>query len=209
MKRNKLNLLLFIAIGMNTLSLSAFGHPPTKIPATAQNSSNVQPARFHHVRLNVTDPKASVAYYKKFFSAVPVKFRGASDAVLTDRSYFLFNKVDKPAPKNSRTALWHIGFAGVDGHSEYNWRTKQGIKWAVDLVTVGKEPMQAFFMYAEGPDHEEVEIWTGDPHNRYNHVHLLAADVNVTRDWYMKHLGAKGGSKAHPESRSAAKGNEV
>jgi len=177
MKSHKFKILILLALGIGVLlpSILAAQDPP---------------ARFHHVRLNVTDPKASIDYYKKFFSAVPVKFRSVSDALLTDRSYILFNKVSQPAPINDGTALWHIGWGGIDGPSEYKWRTAQGMKWAKDLVTVGKD--QAYFMYASGPDKEEVEVWTGTPYQRYNHVHLLAKDPNVTRDWYINHLGALG-----------------
>ena len=81
---------------------------------------------------------------------------------------------------------------------------KRGIKWAVDLTTVGQN--QAHFMYADGPDHEEIEVWTGTPYQRYNHVHLLAKDINATRDWYMKHLGAKGDPKHIPNPGPPPKG---
>ena len=157
-------------------------------------------ASFHHVRLNVVNPDSSIAYYKKFFSAVPITFRGVANATLNDRSYFLFNKVDRQAPDNSTTAIWHIGWGGVDGKSEYNWRTGQGMKWAKDIVTIGDD--FAYFMYAEGPDGEKVEIFTGVPSNRYNHIHLLATDPNATRDWYIKHLGLKGNPKNMPNPGS-------
>ena len=29
------------------------------------------------------------------------------------------------------------GWGGIDGPSEHKWRTEQGIKWAVDLTSVG------------------------------------------------------------------------
>ncbi len=177
MKSYKFKILILLALGICAIFPSIL-------------AAQEQPARFHHVRLNVTDTKASVAYYKKFFSAVPIRFRGVSDALLTDRSYILFNTVSKPAPINARTGLWHIGWGGIDGQSEYKWRTGQGIKWQRDIVTVGKDA--AYFMYASGPDREIVEVWTGTPYQRYNHIHLLAEDPNITRDWYIDNLGAKG-----------------
>ena len=203
MKSTKLHPLFRLAIGVVTLSTLVFTIQPLQAlqPPKAYHSpkaqpsdgdSNAQSARFHHVRLNVTDPKASIEFYDKYFSAVPIKFRGVADAILTDRSYFLFNKVDKPAPDNYKTALWHVGWGGVDGHGEYKWRTEKGITWNTDITEVGTPEGQLFFMYAQGPDHEIAEVFTGDPHQRYDHIHLLAEDVNATADWYIKHLGAKG-----------------
>jgi len=87
--------------------------------------------------------------------------------------------------------------AGIDGPSEYKWRTGRGMEWNLDITTVGKD--MAYFMYASGPDHEIVEVWTGTPYQRYNHVHLLTKDVNLTRDWYIDNLGAKGPKTPLPD----------
>jgi predicted enzyme related to lactoylglutathione lyase len=35
-------------------------------------------AHFHHVHLNVTDTKATIAFYEKFFGASEVRYRGLS-----------------------------------------------------------------------------------------------------------------------------------
>ena len=149
--------LFVVALGFSALVATAHGHEghPLKDAALAATAAPAPKgaANFHHVRLNVTDPKASSAYYQKFFSAVPVKFRGVADAVFTDRSYIIFNTVDKPAPVNEGSALWHIGWGGIDGPAEHKWRTEQGIRWAVDLTSVGGD--FAHFMYASGPDKEE------------------------------------------------------
>ncbi len=187
MKSYKFKILVLLTLGISAILPSVLA---------AQD----QPARFHHVRLNVTNPKASVEYYQKFFSAVPVKFRDISEALLTDRSYILFNTVSKPAPINARTALWHIGWGGIDGPSEHKWRTAQGMKWETGLTPVGiPGGGHVHFMYASGPDKEIVEVWTGTPQQRYNHVHLLTQDVNATRDWYIDNLGAKGEKKHLPK----------
>lgn len=182
--------------------------------ATNGTQAEEAAASFHHVHLNVIDPEASVRHYVRYFGAVPVKFRGISDALLTGQSYILLNKVDELAQPNSGTSLWHIGWGGIDGPNHFDWLTKQGVKWNTELVTVGNN--QGHFMYAEGPDGELAEIFTGlvddpdsdvklppilttPPHHRYNHVHLLADDINVTRDWYMKHLGALGDNTLIPD----------
>ncbi|MGI9518642.1 MAG: VOC family protein [Pirellulaceae bacterium] len=196
---NALNtkIMIVVALGLGTL-------------LSTQLAAQDQPANFHHVRLNVTNPQASIEYYQKFFSAVPVKFRGVSDAILTDRSYFLFNKVDEAPPKNATTALWHVGWGGMHGPSEQQWRTERGITWDTDITTVGIPDElgggHVHFMYAEGPDKEIIEIWTGTPTQRYNHVHLLTNDVNATRDWYMDNLGATGNKTQMPRPGPAPEG---
>lgn len=159
--------------------------------AAADDRSTDAAASFHHVRLNAKDPQASIAWYRKFFGAVPVRFRDVSDAVLTDRCYFLFNQVPQRAPDNSQTSLWHVGWGGVDGQAEFEWRTEQGIEWQTPITEVGTANGPFHFMYAHGPDREVVEVWTGARHHRYNHIHLLAEDVNATAAWYVTHLGAK------------------
>lgn len=156
-------------------------------------------ANFHHVHINAVDPSASIDYYKKIFSAVPVKFRGVSDAVLTDRSFILFTKVDKPAPAQMDTALYHIGWGGVDGPSEFKWRDALGVKWETPVTALGNE----HYMYAFGPDKEVIEVWTGFRHNRFGHVHLFSDDVNAASRWYKEHLNLKGHNRDVPKPPKA------
>lgn len=171
-------------------------------------------ASFHHVHLNVTDPEATIEHYVKFFGAVPVTFRGVSDALFTERSYILLSTVDDPPPSNAGTALWHIGWGGADGPNQFEFMTRQGATWDTELVTIGRD--QGHFFYAEGPDGDLAEVFTGlvddpesgvtlppiltaPPHHRFNHVHLLATDINATRDWYMQTLGALGDPTPIPD----------
>lgn len=160
--------------------------------AQAQQSAN-----FHHIHLNVVDPEKTIKYYEKFFDGVRTKYRGEADAILTDRSFLLLNKVDKPAPWKMNNSIYHIGWGGVDGPSDYAWRDKLGMKWESELASLGAE----HYMYAYGPDNEVIEVWTGFRHHRFGHVHLFAEDVNGTKNWYKEHLGLA----ASPDSRQPAK----
>ncbi len=45
----------------------------------------IEPAHFHHVHLNVTDPAKSLRFYEFMFGAIQVRFRGVSDALFTER----------------------------------------------------------------------------------------------------------------------------
>jgi hypothetical protein len=45
-----------------------------------------------------------------------------------------------------------------------------------------------FFAYAEGPDHELIELETNQNHH-FGHLHLLSADPLAAAQWYHEHLG--------------------
>ncbi len=152
-------------------------------------------ASFHHVHINSVNPAASIKYYKKYFSGVDVKFRDVADALLTDRSFILFDKVEEAAPSELRSSIWHIGWGGVDGPSDYAWRDREGVEWETPIQPLGN----LHFMYAYGPDKEVVEIWTGFHHHRFGHVHLMAEDINATREWYRTNLGLQGPSVNVPK----------
>lgn len=165
----------------------------TRIVAVALLSSlsfavaadDVEPAHFHHVRFNVTHPEKTLEYYQKYLGAVTVQYRNAVDVLFTERSFILFNKVDEEPASKLASALWHIGWGGIDGPSEYNWLLSQGVEFSIPLTPLG----DSYYMYLAGPDKEAVEIYTGPRHHRFNHIHLLADDVNVTTQWYIDNLG--------------------
>jgi catechol 2,3-dioxygenase-like lactoylglutathione lyase family enzyme len=165
-------------------------------PAGAQLTEE---PHFHHAHLNVVDIDASIAYYEKIFGAPRIKFRDIADAVLTDRSFFLFNKVDKPAPWEMISGIYHLGWGGVNGPSEFEWRDKLGVEWQTGLNSLGEN----YYMYAYGPDKEVVEVWTGFRHNRFGHVHLFSDDVKAATEWYVENLGVKGPARIAPKPPKA------
>ena len=150
-------------------------------PALAQE---IEPAHFHHVHLNVTDPERSIEFYSKIFGAVPVKFRNVADAVFTERSFFLFNKVDSQAPNDQSSGIWHLGWGGVDVPNEAKWYKSQGVEVHTELYALGR----GWVTYWNDPDKVMIEVNTMG-HKRYAHVHLMAKDVNATAKWYGDHLG--------------------
>jgi catechol 2,3-dioxygenase-like lactoylglutathione lyase family enzyme len=143
-------------------------------------------ARFHHVRLNVTDVPKSIGFYARVFGAVPVKFNGVAEGLFTERSFILFNQVGKPPPSELTSAIWHIGWGGVDVKSEYEWWKKRGV--AIHTPLSPLPGPDNYYFYISGPDKELIEINTMG-HHRFGHVHLFATDVNETTSWYAKHLG--------------------
>ncbi len=161
-------------------------------------AQDVEPAHFHHVMLNVTDPEKTIKFYHDVFGATPVKFRGVSDALFTERSFLLFNKVDAPPVSKLNTGIWHIGWGGVDVKNEYEWWKRKGVDIHTPLSPLPGP--DNYYMYISGPDKELIEINTMG-HHRFGHVHFFCSDVNETADWYAKHLGLK--------PRRAAAGQEA
>jgi len=142
-------------------------------------------ARFHHVHLNVTDPQKTLAFYAKVFGASPVKFGGSADALFTERSFLLLQKVPAPSPSALTTGIWHIGWGGVNVPVEYEGLKAGGVEFHTPPTPLGAN----HYMYLFGPDRELVEIYSGEKNHRFNHVHLFASDVNATSQWYADRLG--------------------
>ncbi len=151
-------------------------------------AQTVEPARFHHVMLNVVDPQKSIQFYSRVFGASPIKFRGVSDALFTEKSFILFNKVQEPADGTLNTGIWHIGWGGVDVKNEHEWWKNHKVDIRTPLSPLPGP--DNYYMYISGPDKELIEINTMG-HHRFGHVHFFATDVNESVDWYAKHLGLK------------------
>ena len=136
-------------------------------------------AHFHHVRLNVQDREATSAFYQKVFGATPVNFNNKTPGLFTERSFILLNLVDEAAFSNLKTAIWHIGWGGIDGPNEFAWWQQQGVEFYTPVTELGAN----HYMYLYGPDREIVEIYTGGKHHRFNHVHILATEPLLTTQW--------------------------
>jgi len=152
--------------------------------AATQTSDDLGPAHFHHVHLNVTDPERTLKFYEFMFGAVRLTFRGVAEALFTERSFILLNKVDEPPPGELRSGIWHIGWGGVDVPNEYAWWKAQGMDVHTPIYSLGR----GHVTYWNGPDKEVIELNT-QGHHRFSHVHLMASDVNETARWYTTNLG--------------------
>lgn len=140
---------------------------------------------FHHVHLNVVDMVSTLNFYQKYFLAKQVKYRGMSDALLLEKSFILLSSVDEIPLTNEGSSLWHIGWSGVDGTDEFNWRVKEGIKVHTEVTPLGSD----HWMYFWGPSNEVIEVFTGNKNYGFEHVHLLSSDVDATMEWFRKYLG--------------------
>lgn len=150
-------------------------------------------ANFHHIHFNVKDEQEAIHYYKKFFGANSLTYRNKKDVLYTERSFLFFDKVEYNPNSHVGSSLWHIGWSGVDGQSEFDWRVAQGIEVETPINPLG----DSHWMYFYGPNREIVEVFTGNKTHNFEHIHLLATDVDDTMAWFEKYLGLK------PESKKA------
>ncbi len=157
-----------------------------QVSRATESRVEAEPARFHHVLLNVTNPAKTIRFYSRVCGATPIKFRGVSDALFTERSFLLLTVVDSTPDRSLNTGIWHIGWGGVDVKSEYEWWKQRDVTIHTPLTPL--PGVDNYYMYLSGPDQELIEINTMG-HHRFAHVHFFCDDVNATTDWYAKHLG--------------------
>jgi catechol 2,3-dioxygenase-like lactoylglutathione lyase family enzyme len=150
------------------------------IGAATFSAQGANTVHFHHFHLNAVDPARSLEFYRDIFGGVPVKFGGRADAIFTERSFILFNKVATPPPAEQNTGIWHVGWGGVDGPREFNTLTGKGVAFQTPVSPLGN----FHYMYAYGPDKELLEVWTGYQNHRYGHVHLMSSNPVDTVRWY-------------------------
>lgn len=145
----------------------------------------VVPARFHHVHLNSTDIETTRQFYQRVFGAQPIRFGGVADALFTSRGFILLTRVDRVSRDLETTAIRHIGWAGVDGPSEFAWWQREGLDVHTPLTPLG----QQWFFYVWSPDRAIAEVYTGDRNHLFNHLHFSTDDVTAMAGWFTRHLG--------------------
>jgi len=153
-------------------------------------------AHFHHVHLNVTDPKAAIEFYTTKFSAEKAKFEGLIDAVWAQKSWLLFQKVPSPPPSEIVSTIWHIGWGAEDMPKEYQRQLDSGTKFQTpltDISDIGGNPAQKgkglfYYAYVDGPEHTLIELNTARHHN-FGHVHMFSEDPVAAVQWYVKEFG--------------------
>lgn len=158
---------------------------PSAWSAVRGPARQVESAGFHHIHLNVTNPDSTQAFYQRFFGAVPVDYRDRSPALFTERSFILMDRVAEEPPSNVGSALYHVGWAGVVGSAEYEWRVQDGIEVETPATPLGTNT----YMYFWGPDRELLEVYTGNRNHRFEHLHFVVSDQAATSEWFQTHLG--------------------
>jgi catechol 2,3-dioxygenase-like lactoylglutathione lyase family enzyme len=93
--------------------------------------------RFHHLHLNSVDPDAAIDWYTRQFPCTSKAEWGGYKALRSDNNVLiLFNKVDKPAPREPQSAIWHFGWHVTDSRRTVEvWKQRPEVK----LVPLYKE----------------------------------------------------------------------
>jgi catechol 2,3-dioxygenase-like lactoylglutathione lyase family enzyme len=175
--------------------LLAFGF---SLRSQQESATQVQLAHFHHVHLNTTNPDAAIEFYTRHFNSEKAEFGGNLNAVRTQKSWLVFNKVDHAPPSDIVSAIYHIGWGAEDMKAEYQRQLDLGAKFethltdGADLFGNGN-PGRAYFAYVDGPDHALIELNTTNNHV-FQHVHLLSTDPVAAAQWYSKEFGLTPGA---------------
>lgn len=166
-------------------------------PAFAQT---VPDAHFHHLHLNSTDPKAAIEFYTTKFDAEKASFKGLIDAVWTQKSWILIQKVAAAPPSEVVSAIWHFGWGAEDMKATYQKQLDSGTKFATPITDIsdiggGTQMGVFFYAYVLGPDSALIELNTAQ-HHHFGHIHLLSENPVAAGEWYAKHFGVKSRSTA-------------
>jgi catechol 2,3-dioxygenase-like lactoylglutathione lyase family enzyme len=149
---------------------------------------------FHHVHINSTNPTASLAFYGAKFDCEKAPGPDGKDAIRAQKSWLLFNHVNKQPPSDILSAIWHIGWGAEDMPAAYQKQVESGTRFETPLTDisdlVGMTSGKFFYAYVDGPDHELIELNTSSNHS-FGHLHLLSADPIAAADWYHQHLGLR------------------
>ena len=169
--------------------------PPSSTPSSQSSSgpTAVAPAHFHHLPLNSTDPAQAINFYTSKFDCEKARFNGKTDAVWTQKSWILFQKVNKPPKSEITSAIWHFGWGAEDMKATYQKQLDSGTKFATPITDIsdiggGNATGLFFFAYVDGPDHQLLELNTAN-HHHFGHIHLLSKDPVAAGEWYMKEFG--------------------
>jgi catechol 2,3-dioxygenase-like lactoylglutathione lyase family enzyme len=147
-------------------------------------------AHFHHVHLNSTDPAAAIEFYSTHFDCEKGEYQG-QPAVRAQKSWLLFNKVDKAPPSEVVSTIWHIGWGAEDMKATYQKELDLGARFQTPITDISDLANSPGFYYAyvDGPDHALIELNTAK-HHYFGHLHLFSADPVAAGVWYIDNFGA-------------------
>ncbi|MBO0858149.1 MAG: VOC family protein [Chloracidobacterium sp.] len=174
----------------------AFGAFGLNAQETKSAETQFPEAHFHHLHLNTTDPKGAIDFYTSKFDCEKAKFAGAFDAVWAQKSWLMFNKVEKAPSSELTSAIWHFGWGAEDMKAAYEKQVASGTKFFTQLTDISDisnanaPPGSFYYAYVEGPDKALIEINTAR-HHHFGHLHLFSADPVAAGEWYAKYFGAK------------------
>jgi catechol 2,3-dioxygenase-like lactoylglutathione lyase family enzyme len=148
---------------------------------------------FHHVHFNTTNVDADLEFFQKYFGAAPIDFckdeHGSvvTRATKTERGYFLYTHVDKPADPTLNTYLEHVGWIHASPNEELSRLAALGAplwpegraqcaeaaagQMACDVGSI----LPDYYFYLEAPSGARIEVakGPGPATSGFGHVHLI------------------------------------
>lgn len=163
-------------------------------------AQTVASAHFHHLHLNSTDPQAAIEFYTSKFDAEKASFKGLTDAVWTQKSWILIQKVAAAPPSEVVSTIWHFGWGAENMKETYQKQLDSGTKFATPLTDIsdiggGTQMGRFFYAYVQGPDNSLIELNTAG-HHHFGHIHLLSENPVAAGTWYAKHFGVVSAARA-------------
>jgi catechol 2,3-dioxygenase-like lactoylglutathione lyase family enzyme len=208
------------AAATGLIAWSALARPangPRVLPSAAPAVRPiVEGAHWHHLHINATDPDRSIEFYTTHFDAKEATFADGHEAVWTQRSWILFNKVADPPSTALNTAIWHMGWGTEDPKAEYLRQKAKGASFFAPLTDIsianGGRPDRFYYMYVEGPDRTLIELNTAN-HHHFGHIHMFSPDPIATGDWWIRTFGLTGRGLSTPQTnrtpRFSTVGNQI
>jgi catechol 2,3-dioxygenase-like lactoylglutathione lyase family enzyme len=193
---NRVQAITLAALAVIVASVPVGGMVTLQNVAAGGTGRGLPRARFHHVHMNTTDPRAAISFYTARFKSAASTFAG-QPALAVNGMWFLFNTVQQATPAEPIAGLWHIGWGSPAMKETYDALLKNGTRFQTPLTNAGeflqgkRGPLD--FMYALGPGGEWIELYTTD-YTEFHHVHLLCADASATQAWYLKYFGTPNGT---------------
>jgi catechol 2,3-dioxygenase-like lactoylglutathione lyase family enzyme len=191
---------------------TAPGARPAAEPSGPRPEPVVKGAHWHHLHINSTDPARSIEFYTTHFDAKEARFADGREAVWTQKSWLLFDKVKTAPDKRLNTAIWHMGWGTENPKAEYVRQQKLGATFFQPLTDIsinnGGTRDRFYFMYVEGPDRTLIELNTAS-HHHFGHVHFFSPDPIATGDWWIKTFGLTGRGLSTPQTNRTPRINAV
>jgi catechol 2,3-dioxygenase-like lactoylglutathione lyase family enzyme len=184
-------------VGVNLRTAPGYTNPPPLVAG----------AHWHHFHVNSTDPARSIAFYTRHFDAKAARFADMADAVWTQKSWILFNRVNAAPSQAHDTAIWHIGWGAPDPQQAYARQQALGAVFMSPFTDIASTnngtPGRFWFFYTQSPDGTWIEQNTARTDN-FGHMHMFSADPVATGDWYIRFFGVTGRALSTPTTPTRA-----
>jgi len=208
------------ALAAASVTAFALAQPAANMPAPSPGPRPPPPvvagAHWHHLHINATDPDRSIEFYTTHFDAKEATFADGKEAVWTQKSWILFNKVKEAPSRKLNTAIWHMGWGAEDPRREYERQKAKGASFFAPLTDIsianGGQRDRFYYMYVEGPDRTLIELNTA-AHHHFGHIHLFSPDPIATGDWWIRTFGLTGRGLSNAQTirtpRYSTVGNQI